>query len=44
MKAVLIVSMLTGCAVLHDAHDELNKDITGVQTEFARLYLQENSK
>lgn len=40
--AVLI--MLTGCAVMHDAGDEFRKDITGVQSEFARLYIKENSQ
>ena len=41
---LLIVFALTGCSVFHDARDELKKDITGVQTEFARLYLKENSQ
>lgn len=35
---------LTGCSVFHDARDEFKKDITGVQTEFARLYKKENSQ
>jgi len=41
---LLIVFALTGCSVFHDARDELRKDITGVQTEFARLYLKEESQ
>ena len=41
---LLIVVALTGCSVFHDAHDEFKKDITGVQTEFARLYLKEKSE
>jgi hypothetical protein len=41
---LLIVFALTGCSVFHDARDELQKDITGVQTEFARLYLKEKSQ
>ena len=41
---LLIVFALTGCSVFHDARDELKKDITGVQTEFARLYLKEKSE
>ena len=44
MKSMLIVFALTGCSVFHDARDELQKDITGVQTEFARLYLNEKSQ
>ena len=44
MKAVLVLFVLTGCSVFHDARDELKKDITGVQTEFARLYLKEKSE
>jgi hypothetical protein len=41
---MLIVFVLSGCSVFHDARDELKKDITGVQTEFARLYLKEKSE
>ena len=41
---LLIVFALTGCSVFHDARDEFKKDITGVQTEFARLYLKEKSE
>jgi hypothetical protein len=41
---MLIVFALTGCSVFHDARDELKKDITGVQSEFARLYLKEKSE
>jgi hypothetical protein len=41
---LLIVFALTGCSVFHDARDELRKDITGVQTEFARLYDKEKSQ
>ena len=41
---LLIVFALTGCSVFHDARDELRKDITGVKTEFARLYLKEKSQ
>jgi hypothetical protein len=41
---LLIVFVLTGCSVFHDARDELKKDITGVQTEFARLYSKEKSQ
>ena len=41
---LLIVFALTGCSVFHDARDELKKDITGVQSEFARLYLKEKSE
>ena len=44
MKYTLILFALTGCSVFHDARDELKKDITGVQTEFARLYLKEKSQ
>ena len=41
---LLMVFALTGCSVFHDARDEFRKDITGVQTEFARLYLKEKSE
>ena len=41
---LLIVFALTGCSVFHDARDELKKDITGVKTEFARLYSKEKSQ
>ena len=44
MRAVLIVFALTGCSVFNDARDEFRKDITGLQTEFARLYLLEKSQ
>jgi hypothetical protein len=44
MRLMLIVFVLSGCSVFHDARDELKKDITGVQTEFARLYLKEKSE
>jgi hypothetical protein len=44
MRSVLIAFALTGCSVFHDARDELKKDITGVQTEFARLYSKEKSQ
>ena len=44
MKAMVMLFALTGCSVFHDARDELNKDITGVQTEFARLYKKEKSQ
>ena len=44
MRSVLIVFVLTGCSVFHDARDEFRKDITGVQTEFARLYNKEKSQ
>jgi hypothetical protein len=44
MKAALVLFALTGCSVFHDARDELQKDITGVQTEFARLYIKEKSQ
>ena len=41
---LLIVFALTGCSVFHDARDELRKDVTGLQTEFARLYNKEKSQ
>jgi hypothetical protein len=44
MRLILIAFALTGCSVFHDARDELKKDITGVQTEFARLYSKEKSQ
>ena len=44
MKYMLILFVLTGCSVFRDARDELKKDITGVQTEFARLYVKEKSE
>ena len=44
MRAVLIVFALTGCSVFNDARDEFRKDITGLQTEFARLYSKEKSE
>jgi hypothetical protein len=44
MKSVLVLFALTGCSVFHDARDEFRKDITGVQSEFARLYNKENSQ
>lgn len=44
MRAVLIAFALTGCSVFKDARDELQKDITGVHAEFARLYKKENSQ
>jgi hypothetical protein len=44
MRSVLIVLALTGCSVFQDARDEFKKDITGLQTEFARLYNKEKSQ
>lgn len=44
MRSVLMLFTLTGCAVFHDARDEFNKDIIGVQKEFARLYTKEKSQ
>jgi hypothetical protein len=44
MRTVLMLFVLTGCSVFHDARDEFQKDITGVQAEFARLYNKENSQ
>jgi hypothetical protein len=44
MRSVLIVFVLTGCSVFRDARDEFRKDITVVQSEFARLYNKENSQ
>ena len=44
MRSVLMLFALTGCSVFHDARDEFKKDITGVQTEFARLYSKEKSQ
>lgn len=44
MRSVLMVFALTGCSVFNDARDEFRKDITGVQSEFARLYNKEKSQ
>jgi len=44
MRSVLIVFALTGCSVFQDARDEFKKDVTGLQTEFARLYNKEKSQ
>jgi hypothetical protein len=44
MRALLIVFVLTGCSVFRDARDEFKKDVTGLQTEFARLYSKEKSQ
>jgi len=44
MRSVLIAFVLTGCSVFQDARNELQKDITGLQSEFARLYKKENSQ
>ena len=44
MRLMLIVFALTGCSVLKDARDEFKKDVTGMQTEFARLYVKEKSQ
>ena len=44
MKFVLVLFALTGCSVFQDAHNEFQKDITGVRAEFARLYVKENSQ
>jgi len=44
MKAVVMLFALAGCSVFHDARDEFQKDITGVQAEFARLYIKEKSQ
>ena len=44
MRSVLIVLTLTGCSVFQDARNEFQKDITGVRSEFARLYNKENSQ
>ena len=43
MKFAVLI-MLTGCAVLHDARDEFKKDVQGMQSEFARLYIKEKSQ
>ena len=44
MKAALVLFVLTGCSVFQDARNEFQKDITGVQADFARLYNKENSQ
>ena len=44
MRFTFIVVMLVGCSVFKDARDELNKDITGVQSELARLWDKEKSQ
>ena len=44
MRLVLVVFVLTGCSVFHDARDEFRKDIVGLQSEFARLYNKEKSQ
>ncbi len=44
MRLGLIVFALTGCSVFHDARDEFQKEVTGVQSEFARLYNKEKSQ
>jgi hypothetical protein len=44
MRSVLIVFMLTGCSVFHDARDAFKQDVTGLQSEFARLYPKEKSE
>lgn len=44
MRLAVIVVMLTGCSVMKDARDEFKKDVTGLQTEFARLYVKEKSQ
>jgi len=41
---LLMVLALTGCSVFHDARNEFQKDITGLQSEFARLYPKEKSE
>ena len=43
MRLMLIVFALSGCSVFRDARDEFNKEVTGLQSEFARLYIKENS-
>jgi hypothetical protein len=43
MRLALIVFALTGCSVFHDARDEFRKEVTGLQSEFARLNHKENS-
>jgi len=43
MRLALIAFALTGCSVFHAARDEFKKEVTGVQSEFARLYNKENS-
>jgi hypothetical protein len=44
MRYVWLVLALTGCSVFQDARDEFKKDVTGLQTEFARLYFKEKSQ
>ena len=44
MRFTVILILLTGCSVMKDARDELQKDVTGLQTEFARLYVKEKSQ
>jgi hypothetical protein len=44
MRLAVIVVMLAGCSVFRDAGDEFRKDITGVQSEFARLWDKEKSQ
>jgi hypothetical protein len=44
MRLVLIVFVLTGCSVFHDARNELGRDLTGLQTELARLFGKEKSQ
>jgi hypothetical protein len=41
---LLMFFALAGCSVFHDARDELKKDVTVLQTEFARLYSKEKSE
>jgi hypothetical protein len=44
MKSVLVLFALAGCSVFHDARDEFRKEVTGLKSEFARLYSKENSQ
>ena len=44
MKYMLILFVLTGCSVFHDARDAFKQDVTVVKSEFARLYLKEKSE
>lgn len=44
MRFMILLILLPGCSVFRDAREELQKDVTGMQAEFARLYVKEKSQ
>lgn len=44
MRLIVIAVALSGCTVFKDAREELKRDVTVIQLEFARLYSKKESQ